>query len=138
MLLIRLFFNILHPPLNVPALGEPLNYHLQLNAASLFFHSPCPSSFFQTAAVSLDEDVDTNKELVGHGLSNVLAGAFGVVPNYLVYVNTLLFVRVGGTTRASGVLLALATFALLVVGTEPIGYIRQFEQLSSPLVAIVF
>lgn len=45
-------------------------------------------------------------------------------PNYLVYVNTLLFYRVGGTTRTSGILLALATFALLVVGTEPIGYIR--------------
>ncbi|KAH8111668.1 sulfate anion transporter [Phellopilus nigrolimitatus] len=89
-----LFFNILHPPLNVPAL-----------------------------AVSLDEDVDTNKELVAHGYSNLLAGLFGVVPNYLVYVNTLLFYRVGGTTRVSGFLLALATFGLLVAGTAPIGYI---------------
>ncbi|KAH8111670.1 hypothetical protein DFH11DRAFT_1879795 [Phellopilus nigrolimitatus] len=40
-----LFFNILHPPLNVPAL-----------------------------AVSLDEDVDTNKELVAHGYSVVNGG----------------------------------------------------------------
>lgn len=47
-----------------------------------------------------------------------------VRPNYLVYVNTLLFYRVGGTTRTAGFLLALATLALLVVGTEPIGYIR--------------
>ncbi|KAL5522025.1 hypothetical protein ACEPAF_1881 [Sanghuangporus sanghuang] len=89
-----LFFNILHPPLNVPAL-----------------------------AVSLDEDVDTNKELVAHGYSNLLAGVLGTVPNYLVYVNTLLFYRVGGTTRVSGFILALATFVLLVVGTGPIGYI---------------
>lgn len=89
-----LFFNILHPPLNVPAL-----------------------------AVSLNEDVDTNKELVAHGYSNLFAGFLGTVPNYLVYVNTLLFYRVGGTTRVSGFLLALATFLLLVVGTEPIGYI---------------
>ncbi|KAL5514025.1 hypothetical protein ACEPAG_2786 [Sanghuangporus baumii] len=89
-----LFFNILHPPLNVPAL-----------------------------AVSLDEDVDTNKELVAHGYSNLLAGVLGTVPNYLVYVNTLLFYRVGGTTRVSGFMLALATFVLLVVGTGPIGYI---------------
>lgn len=77
------------------------------------------------AAVSLDEDVDTNKELVGHGVSNLLAGVFGVVPNYLVYVNTLLFYRVGGTTRTAGFLLALATFVLLVIGTGPIGYIRE-------------
>lgn len=36
-----LFFNILHPPLNVPALS-----------------------------VSLNQDIDTNKELVGHGSPN--------------------------------------------------------------------
>ena len=47
-----------------------------------------------------------------------------------MYVNTLLFYRVGGTTRKAGFLLALATFVLLVVGTEPIGYIR--TSLSDP------
>ncbi|KAG9091211.1 hypothetical protein FRC07_011893 [Ceratobasidium sp. 392] len=57
-----LFFNTLHPPLNVPAL-----------------------------AVSLNEDnIDTNRELTAHGISNLLAGLAGVAPNYLVYVNTLL------------------------------------------------
>ncbi|KAJ6558135.1 sulfate transporter family-domain-containing protein [Mycena capillaripes] len=89
-----LFFNILHPPLNVPALS-----------------------------VSLNEDVDTNKELVGHGYSNLLAGVLGTVPNYLVYVNTLLFYRVGGGTRVAGFLLAVATTILLLIGTGPIAYI---------------
>ncbi|EGO18456.1 hypothetical protein SERLADRAFT_454315 [Serpula lacrymans var. lacrymans S7.9] len=89
-----LFFNILHPPLNVPALS-----------------------------VSLGVDIDTNKELVGHGYSNLLAGFLGTVPNYLVYVNTLLFYRVGGTTRIAGFLLVLANIALLLVGTGPIAYI---------------
>lgn len=93
-----LFFNILHPPLNVPAL-----------------------------AVSLNEDVDTNKELTAHGYSNVLAGLFGTPPNYLVYVNTLLFYRVGGTTRISGLLLAGATLVLLFVGTGPIAYLPIME-----------
>ena len=42
-------------------------------------------------AVSLNvDDVDTNRELVAHGVSNVLAGLLGTVPNYLVYVNTLM------------------------------------------------
>ncbi|KAJ3551621.1 hypothetical protein NP233_g13047 [Leucocoprinus birnbaumii] len=89
-----LFFNILHPPLNVPAL-----------------------------AVSLNEDVDTNKELVGHGYSNLLSGLVGSVPNYLVYVNTLLFYRVGGDNRIAGFLLAVATAILLFLGTGPIAYI---------------
>ncbi|KAH9994309.1 sulfate transporter family-domain-containing protein [Russula compacta] len=89
-----LFFNILHPPLNVPAL-----------------------------AVSLDSDVDTNRELIAHGYSNLLAGMVGTVPNYLVYVNTLLFYRVGGTTRLSGFMLAGATLVILLAGTGPIAYI---------------
>ncbi|KAI0764173.1 sulfate transporter family-domain-containing protein [Trametes elegans] len=89
-----LFFNILHPPLNVPALS-----------------------------VSLNHDVDTDKELVAHGYSNLLAGLIGTVPNYLVYVNTLLFYRVGGDTRVSGFLLAGATTVLLLVGTAPIAFI---------------
>jgi sulfate permease, SulP family len=89
-----LFFNILHPPLNVPAL-----------------------------AVSLDEDVDTNRELRAHGYSNFVAGVFGTVPNYLVYVNTLLFYRVGGGTRIAGFLLAVVTTLLLLLGTAPVGYI---------------
>ncbi|KAJ8516740.1 hypothetical protein ONZ45_g5982 [Pleurotus djamor] len=89
-----LFFNILHPPLNVPALS-----------------------------VSLNEDIDTNKELVGHGYSNLLAGLLGTVPNYLVYVNTLLFYRVGGNTRIASFLLAIATAFLLFIGTGPIAFI---------------
>ncbi|KAG8710398.1 hypothetical protein FRC08_017217, partial [Ceratobasidium sp. 394] len=90
-----LFFNILHPPLNVPAL-----------------------------AVSLNEDnIDTNRELTAHGVSNLLAGLAGVAPNYLVYVNTLLFYRVGGGTRYAGFLLGCSSVLLLWIGTWPIGYI---------------
>ncbi|KAF8321334.1 hypothetical protein DL93DRAFT_2052151 [Clavulina sp. PMI_390] len=94
-----LFFNILHPPLNVPALGVSLG----------------------------KDDVDLNRELVGHGVSNLIAGAFGTPSNYLAYVNTLLFYRVGGTTRYAGFLLALATFGLLLIGTGPIAYIPVLE-----------
>ncbi|KAF9505966.1 hypothetical protein BS47DRAFT_1378186 [Hydnum rufescens UP504] len=94
-----LFFNVLHPPLNVPALGVSLN----------------------------KDDADLNLELTGHGVSNLIAGFMGVPSNYLAYVNSLLFYRVGGTTRLSGVLLALATSALLFVGTGPIAYIPVME-----------
>ena len=47
-----------------------------------------------------------------------------------MYVNTLHFYRVGGTTRTAGFLLALVTFVLLVVGAESTGYIR--TSLSDP------
>jgi SulP family sulfate permease len=89
-----LFFNILHPPLNVPAL-----------------------------TVSLDQDVDVNHELVSHGYSNLLAGLLGSTPNYLVYCNTVIFYRVGGGSRLAGFLLAVATAVVLWLGTAPIGYL---------------
>ena len=43
--------------------------------------------------------------------------------NYLVYTNTVLFIRSGGDSRVAGVLLALATFGILVTGPAIIGYI---------------
>ncbi|WWC89504.1 uncharacterized protein L201_004428 [Kwoniella dendrophila CBS 6074] len=86
------FFGILHVPLNVPALG-----------------------------VSLAEDnVNLDRELVAHGFSNVAAGLTGTVPNYLTYVNTVLFYRVGGGSRLSGLMLAAATAAVMMVGPSVI------------------
>ncbi|WWC61703.1 uncharacterized protein I303_104288 [Kwoniella dejecticola CBS 10117] len=86
------FFGILHVPLNVPALG-----------------------------VSLAEDnVKLDRELVAHGFSNVAAGLTGTVPNYLTYVNTVLFYRVGGGSRLSGLMLAAATTAVMMVGPSVI------------------
>ncbi|KAI5480036.1 sulfate transporter family protein [Pseudohyphozyma bogoriensis] len=89
------FFGLLHVPINVPAL-----------------------------AISVGEDnVNTDRELVAHGFSNVLAGLVGTVPNYLCYVNSVLFYKVGGTTRVSGFLLALASTGVLVMGPGVIGYL---------------
>ena len=89
------FFGLLHVPINVPALG-----------------------------ISVGEDnVNTDRELVAHGYSNVLAGLVGTVPNYLCYVNSVLFYKVGGTTRIAGYLLALASFGILLAGPGIISYL---------------
>ncbi|KLT44231.1 hypothetical protein CC85DRAFT_283747 [Cutaneotrichosporon oleaginosum] len=89
------FFGILHVPLNVPALG-----------------------------VSLAEDnVSLNRELVAHGVSNVASGLVGSVPNYLCYVNTVLFYRVGGDSRLAGLMLAAATAVVMYLGPVVIGYL---------------
>ncbi len=89
------FFGILHVPLNVPALG-----------------------------ISVGEDnVDTDRELIGHGISNLAAGAFFSGPNYITYVNSLLFYRVGGGSRLSGLMLAAGTFIILLAGPGMIGYL---------------
>ncbi|KAI8332373.1 sulfate transporter family-domain-containing protein [Chlamydoabsidia padenii] len=89
------FFGLLHVPINVPALAVSTN----------------------------KDDVDVNRELVAHGLSNAVSGCFGAVQNYLVYTNSLLFIRSGGDSRLAGLMLALATTILWMVGPWIVGYI---------------
>ncbi|KXN68546.1 hypothetical protein CONCODRAFT_26477, partial [Conidiobolus coronatus NRRL 28638] len=90
-----IFFGILHVPINVPALAVSSNM----------------------------KDVDVDRELVAHGVSNLVAGFFGSGQNYLIYSNSVLFNKSGGTTRVSTMLLTFATFGALVIGPQIVGYI---------------
>lgn len=89
------FFGILHVPLNVPALGVSIN----------------------------EDNVDTDRELVAHGISNLVAGLIGTVPNYLCYVNSVLFYRVGGGSVLSGLMLAGGTAIIMIAGPGTISYL---------------
>lgn len=89
------FFGILHVPINVPSL-----------------------------AFSVGEDnLDLDRELIAHGISNALSGFAGSIQNYLVYTNSVLFKRSGGDGRLAGILLAMLTFGVLLIGPVIIGYI---------------
>lgn len=89
------FFGILHVPINVPAL-----------------------------AIAVEEDnLNLNRELVAHGVSNALSGFAGSIQNYLVYVNSVLFVQNGGDDRLAGLMLAIATGGVLVAGPGMIGFV---------------
>ncbi|KAK9354512.1 sulfate transporter family-domain-containing protein [Lipomyces doorenjongii] len=89
------FFGILHVPINVPALS-----------------------------VSLGEDnIDVDRELIAHGISNALSGCCGSIQNYLVYTNSLLFIRSGADSRVAGFMLAAATTGVMVAGPVVIGFI---------------
>lgn len=89
------FFGILHVPINVPALA------------------------FSCGVDNLNLD----RELIAHGVSNVLSGMVGSIQNYLVYTNSVLFMRTGGTERMAGLLLAVATAVIMIYGLGIIGYI---------------
>ncbi|CAN9133916.1 unnamed protein product [Alternaria alternata] len=89
------FFGIIHVPINVPALG---------------------------AAVR-EDNLDVNRELIAHGISNTLSGCLGSIQNYLVYANSVMFVDNGGNSRLAGILLACATTAVWVAGPAMVGYI---------------
>jgi sulfate permease, SulP family len=89
------FFGILHVPINVPNL----------------------------ATVVQEDNVSINRELIMHGISNTLSGCVGSIQNYLVFVNSVLFMKTGGNTRLAGYLLAAATFGLWVAGPVVIGFV---------------
>lgn len=89
------FFGILHVPINVPALA--------LNCG--------------------EDNADLDKELRLHGYSNFLSGCLGSIQNYLVYANTVFFMRSGGDSRLAGYMLAALTFGVMCVGPSLIGFI---------------
>lgn len=89
------FFGVLHVPINVPAL-----------------------------AVNVGEDnINLDRELIAHGISNAVSGFVGSIQNYLVYSNSVLFIRSGGNSRLAGIMLAVFTFGILMIGPGIIGFI---------------
>ncbi|KAI9050993.1 hypothetical protein LZ554_005103 [Drepanopeziza brunnea f. sp. 'monogermtubi'] len=89
------FFGVLHVPINVPALAFQIK----------------------------EDNLNLDRELIGHGVSNVLSGFVGSVQNYLVYTNTVLFIRSGGDSRLAGIILAICTAGVMVIGPVVIGFI---------------
>ena len=89
------FFGILHVPINVPAL-----------------------------AMSLQMDkYDVDKELIAHGWSNLVSGAVGSIQNYLVYTNSVLFIRAGADSAIAGYILTFLTICVMIIGPIIISYI---------------
>jgi len=89
------FFGILHVPINVPALA--------LNTG--------------------EDHANLDHELKLHGYSNFLSGLAGSIQNYLVYANTVFFMRSGGNSRLAGFELAILTFFVMTIGPSLIGFI---------------
>jgi SulP family sulfate permease len=89
------FFGVLHVPINVPALAFNVG----------------------------EDNLDLDRELIAHGVSNGLSGFAGSIQNYLVYTNSVLFIKSGGNSRLAGIMLAVMTFGIMVVGPYIIEYI---------------
>lgn len=94
-------FGVLHLPINIPAL-----------------------------AASTNQDVGINRELIAHGVSNILSGLMLCPPNYLVYSNSLLYIRSGGApekhiflTKIASAVLSLTTFGILIAGGQAVSYV---------------
>jgi SulP family sulfate permease len=57
---------------------------------------------------------DSDRELVGQGIGNLLAGAFGAIPGAGATMRTVINVRTGGRTPISGALHALVLLAIVL------------------------
>jgi len=57
---------------------------------------------------------DSNKELVGQGIGNAVAGLFGGIPGAGATMRTVVNIRTGGLTRISGMLHSLLLLAVVV------------------------
>ena len=82
------FFGVLHVPINVPSLAFTVG----------------------------EDNLNLDRELIGHGLSNAVSGFAGSIQNYLVYANSALFYKSGGDSRLAGVMLAILTVGVLIIG----------------------
>ncbi|KAI1419021.1 sulfate transporter family-domain-containing protein [Xylaria sp. FL1777] len=89
------FFSLLHVPINVPALAQNTG----------------------------EDNLKLDHELKLHGVSNFISGLAGSIQNYLVFANTIFFIRSGGDSRLAGFLLAALTFVVMTIGPATIGFI---------------
>lgn len=87
-------FSLMHVPINIPSLSA-----------------------------STHVEADMNRELMAHGISNLLSGLLGGLPNYLCYSSSLLYFKCNGGGKVSGYLLAIITGLFFVSGAEAVSYI---------------
>lgn len=66
--------------------------------------------------ISTGLEADINKELVAHGISNLLTGCLGGLQNYLCYSNSVLYFKCGGNSRIGGLFIAAVTAVFFVIG----------------------
>lgn len=87
-------FSLMHAPINIPSL-----------------------------TISTGHSVDMDKEMINHGYSNFISGAFGGLQNYMCYSNSLLYFKCGGRGKVSGYLLSMLTGVFFVIGPSVVEYV---------------
>eukprot|EP01041_Mallomonas_annulata_P003001 gene3001-5879_t len=84
-------FSLMHVPINIPSLS-----------------------------MSTKQDVEMNKELIAHGVSNIVTGCIGGLQNYLCYSNSVLYFKCNGGGKISGYLLAMLTAMFFFIGPSAV------------------
>ena len=102
------------PPLSLPTWDVDLSEKMIKSALLIATLSTLDSLMTSLTVDSLSDELhDSDQELTGQGIGNMIAGLFGALPGGGATMRTITNLRAGGTTPISGMLHAI--FILIIV-----------------------
>ncbi len=112
------------PSFNMPIWDNDLASEMIKSALLIATLSTLDSLMTSLTVDSITNELhDSDQELVGQGVGNLVAGLFGALPGGGATMRTVTNLRAGGTTPLSGILHALFILAIVVWAGEYTAYI---------------
>jgi len=112
------------PSFNMPVWETSLASEMIKSALLIATLSTLDSLMTSLTVDSISNELhDSDQELVGQGIGNIIAGFFGALPGGGATMRTVTNLRAGGTTPLSGILHALFILAIVLWAGEYTAYI---------------
>lgn len=112
------------PSFSMPVWESSLASEMIKSALLIATLSTLDSLMTSLTVDSISNDLhDSDQELVGQGIGNIIAGFFGALPGGGATMRTVTNLRAGGTTPLSGILHALFILAIVLWAGEYTAYI---------------
>lgn len=112
------------PAFNIPTWSTDFAGEMIKSALLIATLSTLDSLMTSLTVDSISNDLhDSDQELVGQGIGNIMAGLFGALPGGGATMRTVTNLRAGGTTPLSGMLHALFILAIVLWAGEYTAYI---------------
>lgn len=112
------------PSFNMPIWESTLASEMIKSALLIATLSTLDSLMTSLTVDSISNDLhDSDQELIGQGIGNMVAGLFGALPGGGATMRTVTNLRAGGTTPLSGILHALFILAIVLWAGEYTAYI---------------
>jgi len=112
------------PSFNIPIWDNALASEMIKSALLIATLSTLDSLMTSLTVDSITNELhDSDQELVGQGIGNIVAGLFGALPGGGATMRTVTNLRAGGTTPLSGILHAIFILAIVLWAGEYTAYI---------------
>ncbi|WDE01139.1 SulP family inorganic anion transporter [Thalassomonas actiniarum] len=112
------------PSFNLPVYNAELFSEMIKSALLIATLSTLDSLMTSLTVDSISNDLhDSDQELIGQGVGNMIAGLFGALPGGGATMRTVTNLRAGGTTPLSGILHAFFILAIVLWAGEYTAYI---------------